>query len=73
MFEGHRGFEAQSAVEPHRVVEGLDVVKNHGPSLSTGGWDAGAKAFGLQRGPERFHGGVVVAVGRAAHAGGDAA
>lgn len=73
VFEGHRGLEVQGAVEPHGVVEGFDVVKDHGSCLGSGAWHSGAKAFGLQRCPERLHGGVVVAVGTAAHAGGDAA
>ncbi len=65
--------EAQGAVEAHGIVEGFDVVEDHGAGLGSCGRDGGAEAFGFQGGPEGLHGGVVVAVGSAAHARGDAA
>ena len=34
VFQGLRGLEAQSAVEPHGVVEGFDVVEDHGVELA---------------------------------------
>jgi hypothetical protein len=29
VFEGHRRTEAECAVEPHKLVEGFNVVKDH--------------------------------------------
>ena len=73
VFEGYRRLEAKSAVESHGFVEGFDLVKDHGVGLVSSGRDDAMEAFGFQFGPERLHGGVIMAVGRAAHAGGDAA
>lgn len=49
------------------IVEGVDVVMNEEPGFGMSSRD-GAKGLCLEGGPERFHGGVVVAVGRSAHA-----
>lgn len=38
--------------------------------MVSGAGDEAAEAFGLQGGPEAFHGGIVVAVVRSAHGGG---
>ncbi len=55
-------------MEADGVVEGFDVVKNHGMGDGAARRDEGAEAFGFEGGPEGLHGGVVVAVCFAAHA-----
>ena len=55
-------------MEPHAVGEGFDGVKRGGGAVLSGGID-GVDGVALETAPERFHGGVVVAVALAAHAG----
>lgn len=50
------------------VVEGLDVVEDHGTGGGAGVGDDVVEALGFQGGPEGLGGGVVVAVAAAAHA-----
>ena len=71
--EVKRRLESQGAVKAESVGEGFDVVKNHGMSSGVRGRDEGAEAFGFERGPKGLQGGVVVAVGFAAHAWGEVA
>lgn len=53
------------------VVEGFDVVKNHGMGNGVRGRDEGAETFGLESGPKGLHVGVIVAVPFTAHTLGD--
>ena len=50
------------------IVEGVDVVEEHRVGLGSGGRRASVEAFGFESGPERLHGGVIIAVGASAHA-----
>ena len=72
-FEAWRGLESEGAVKADSVVEGFDVIKNHGVSHGVRRRDEGAEAFGFESGPKGLDGGVVAAVGFAAHALGDVA
>ena len=54
-------------MEPHAVVEDLDVAENRAFCFGTGGEDAPVDEFGFQRGPEALHFGVVVAVACPTH------
>jgi len=72
VFEGDWGEEAEGGVTADRIIEGFDVVEDHGFCLRAGGGDLVLEAFGFEGGPEGFCGGVIVAVGAAAHALGDA-
>jgi len=56
-------------VEPDTVIVSLNVLEDHPAGLLVGGWHVTGKTLGFERAPERFHHGVVVAVGPAAHAG----
>ena len=56
-----------------RVVEGFDIVESHQFGGGSSGREGVAEAFGLQRGHEAFGQGVVVGIGGAAHAQGEAA
>jgi hypothetical protein len=60
--------EANRAVAPRRVIEGLDIIEDRKFSFSPRGrlglYEAG---FGFKRAPKRFHGGVIVAIAGAAH------
>ena len=51
------------------VIKSGDVIKDHGDGGGAGGRDVNAEGLGFERGPKRFHGGVVIAVAFAAHAG----
>ena len=67
-FEYHRGYIAERAVAPRRVVEGLDIVENGKLGLVVIGRDGGRQiCFGFQGTPERLHGCIVIAVAGAAH------
>ena len=72
-FEVHRGLITQSAVEPFWVIEGFDIIEERGAGLLVGLEVLVVEAFGFEGAPERFHGGVVVAVASGAHAGLDVA
>ena len=51
------------------VIKGGDVIEDHGDGGGAGGGDVRAEGLGFESGPERLHGGVVIAVALAAHAG----
>ena len=51
-----------------RIVEGFDIVKESELGLRASGEDAAVCALDFKRAPEAFHGGVVIAIGLAAHA-----
>ena len=53
------------------IVEDFDVIEDLGAGLIAGGELLSVNGFYFEGAPEAFHGGVVVAVGFAAH-GGDA-
>jgi hypothetical protein len=72
-FEVHRGVITQSAVEPFWVIESFDVIEDGGAGLLVGMEVLVMEAFGFEGAPERFHGGIVVAVAGSAHAGPDLA
>ena len=59
----------QGAVSAAAIVEGFDVIEDFGASLTAGSEVAAIYQFELEGAPEAFHGGVVVAVGCAAHGG----
>ena len=71
-FVGERTFEAEGRVKAGSVVEALDVIEDGGGRFIAGGEVAAVDQLMFEGAPERFHGGVVVAVAPAAH-GGDAA
>ena len=54
------------------VIECFDVVEDLAAGLGAGFKVAAIDQFQLERGPEAFHGGVVLAVGAAAHGGEEA-
>ena len=56
-------------MEAHLVVEGFDVVEGDGLGFDAGGRAVAVEALGLEGGKEAFHGGVVVGIAGAAHAG----
>jgi len=68
-FEVHRGLITQSAVEPFWVIERFDIIEDGGVSLLVSLEVFLVQPFGFEGAPERFHGGVVVAVAGGAHAG----
>ncbi len=68
-FEVHRGVITQSAVEPFWVIEGFDVIEDGQARVMMSVKVLEMEAFGFERAPERFHGGVVVTVSRRTHAG----
>ena len=68
MFELSRGEVAEGGVPAGRVIEGLDIIEDHGSGLSAGGGELVVEAFGFEGGPEGLGGGVVVAVPATAHA-----
>lgn len=72
VFESDWGEKAEGGVPADGIIEGFDVVEDHGFCLRAGGWDLVLEAFGFEGSPEGFSGSVVVAVGSAAHALGDA-
>ena len=65
----HRGEITQSAVESFWVIEGFDVIEDGQLSLLVSLEVLVMEPFGFEGAPERFHGGVVVTVASAAHAG----
>lgn len=67
-FKVHRGEITQGAVEPFRVIERFDVIKDGQGGLVMSLEVLLVERFGFESAPERFHGGVVVAVGAATHA-----
>ena len=46
--------KVEGAMEADGVVEGFDVVKNHGMGDGAARRDEGAEAFGFEGGPERL-------------------
>jgi len=68
-FEYHRGYIAERAVAPRRVVERLDVIEDGKLSVTATVRNRLIQSgVGLQSAPERFHRRVVVAITSAAHA-----
>ena len=51
------------------IVKGFDVIEDFGTSLAAGSEVAAIDQFEFKGAPEAFHGGVVVAIGFAAHGG----
>ena len=72
LFEVARGEITERAMTAARVIEGLDVIEDQEPGGSFRGWDPAGEAFGFERGDEALGERIVVGVGAAAHAGGDA-
>ena len=70
-FKVHRRLVAEGAVEPHPVVKDFDPFKDGGFGFSPGGEVVVAQTA-FEAAPKTFHGGVVVAVAFATHAGDDA-
>ena len=68
-FVFHRGEITQSAVEPFWVIERFDVIEDGRLGLVVSLELVAMEPFGFEGAPERFHGGVVVTVAFAAHAG----
>ena len=68
-FEVNRCLVSDGAMEPAPVVEGFDVVEDGQAGLLFCFVGFGDTQFCLQGGPEGFHGGVVVAIAGASHAG----
>ena len=59
----------ERAVAPRRVVERLDVIEDGKLGVAAASGNRGVEpGVGLQGGPKRFHGGVVVAVPGPSHA-----
>src|SRR5258708_37822115 len=67
----HRGDVPQRGVPALAVVEHLDVLDDGCPRLRPRGEGGAVDQLLLERGEEAFHGGIVPAVGTAAHAAGD--
>lgn len=61
----------EGRMESSRVIEGLDVIKEHGLSLLEVAWDLAMEALGFEGGPKAFHRGVIITASLAAHAWGD--
>ena len=53
------------------IVEGFDVIEEHGTGLGAIFRDSILEAFGFERGEKAFHGRVIVATALAAHTRGD--
>src|SRR5664279_2991288 len=68
VFEVHRGFEAEGAVEPRAVVKDFDPLEDGGAGLLPRGELTAIHEFAFEAAPEAFHGGVVIAVAASAHA-----
>ena len=67
-FEYHGGYVTERGVAPLRVLKGLDVIKDGKLGVVAADWNRLIQSgIGLQGAPERFHGGVVVAIASAAH------
>src|SRR5579862_5033412 len=71
-FKVHRGLITKGAVEPLAVVKDFNPFKDGGFGLGASGKLTTVNQLAFKAAPEAFHGGVVVAVARAAHAGDDA-
>lgn len=54
-------------MESARVIKSFDVIEEKCIGFCPCSWDTGMKAFGFESGPERFHSGIIVAVGAPAH------
>ena len=73
IFEGHRGEVTEGAVASPWVVEGLDIVEDGKLRVAAARRDRFVETgIGLERAPERFHRGVVVAIAGPAHTAFDA-
>jgi len=58
-------------VEPIWVIKVFDIIIDSATCVRQVGEGAAVDEFGFEGAPEGFHGGVVVAVAAAAHAGDD--
>ncbi len=56
-------------MEPAPVVNGFNIFEDHAPHPVLGPLGTLLQSLALERAPERFHGGIVIAVALAAHAG----
>ena len=56
-------------MDPFWVIEGFDVIEDGELGFSVSFEAAMVEPFGFEGAPERFHGGIVVAVAGRAHAG----
>src|ERR1035437_158079 len=68
VFEVHRGFVTEGAVEPLAVVKDFDPLEDGGASLRPRGELAAMHKFAFEAAPKAFHGGVVITVAPAAQA-----
>src|SRR3984893_3292525 len=71
-FKFERGQIAERAMDSLRVIEGFDIVKEHGLGLGAIFGNAILEALGFKRSKKTFHRRVIVAVSLAAHTGSDA-
>src|ERR1035437_107249 len=69
VFEVHRGFEAERAVEPRPVVKDFDPLEDGRAGFGARGELVAIHEFAFEAAPEAFHGGVVITVAASAHAG----
>ena len=60
---------AQGTMGALTVIEGFDVIEDGGAGFQVVGEGLAVNQFEFESAPEAFHGGVVVAVGFAAHGG----
>jgi hypothetical protein len=70
-FKVHRGFVTEGAVEPLPVVKDFDPFKDRRARGSARGEVSAMDQVAFEAAPKTFHGGVVVTVAAAAHAGND--
>ena len=71
-FEVERALIVERAMKAHAVIKALDEGKDGSGGCGAGEKDAAIDEFVFKRAPERFHGGVIVAVAAAAHGGNEA-
>lgn len=69
VFEVHRGFVTERAVESDSVIVNFDGLKDKLSGLLAVIEDDIGEEFIFESVPERFDGGIIVAIGLAAHAG----
>jgi hypothetical protein len=69
VFEFERCQVAKGRVEPLGIIEGFDVIKEHGLGFGTVTRGPILETLGFKRSKEAFHRRVIVAASLAAHAG----
>jgi len=62
----------QRAVSALAVIKGFDVIKDLSAGIGAGEEGGSVNKFEFESAPKAFHGGVVIAVGFAAHGGDEA-